>query len=1477
MVRTNPSIADYLDDEESRFILNRLGRKIFEGKKAGAVRVEISMTKDGRACGGKFYRVENLNQLAFCAKRGTPRKSFSSSSSQPRTGDADNRTSKCAEEARLHSPSHFMDSELALCAKLEGAFARFYLAPYIRAAKRRMEERMYLVRELVRTEFDYFRFLKYVRSGYAACLEDDVLTEEEAKRGKEEDIDTKSNGNDSSTTSTVPRLDRTHFDALFGAIDPILRESECLLTCLRRDLPNAFFDMSETAHKVFLSDVETLAKILSRTFRSQKMKASYATYIVNFESNAEHTLRKLLSTSAVFRAWCAERQRDAGAKGLTLESILIQPIQRMPRYKILLRDLVAQVPLGSATRHALKRATDDLLELISCTQQALDVNSVSRLSLRCGLDFFCFETSVTQIRRLPSFGENACEVWRTVKDTARPPSEHMSVKRCDTERSLKSVSDSVRKVVGGNDRKAASRRSSKRPKILVEGWLRQDEIPCWCALLSDRFLWASQAKMDPTHSMSRYDCNFDLRLRGVVLLREIERFRVISSRVKEAGAVQQQQQREEKKEEEKAKAARKKSQKIRGGKQSRRVTRDGSIRHGFSVELVRHTGRPLLFETESALELAAWTSKFVGLSVVLEKEGRGADTNIENKTMSRVSRANPLREMKRNKENGEDEDNEVALSERKRKNQGDGLSSSSVSPPVSKRRLLATREEKKDEDGGAVEKDEEEEEEQEPMWKALEYESYDALKAAETKARKYADDDDEEWRSVRRKEKKEEEAYSRLTFEAKKAKLDNLLSKATAFAHFLGNNVKAAAESGEEGFTQPKWMTGGSEKLKLRDYQRQGAEWLNALCSNGMSGILADEMGLGKTIQVIALYAHLRSVGAVGRYLIVAPLSTLPNWKCEFERWCPDMNVVLYHGSPQERAMLRHEHFGFTKPRGGKNGTNNRRQHGRNYASRLESDINRMSYKELVDSIKHLGLKVPSTTSNLAGKKVTRDLLLRHLRNELKAGNMDRFQTQMMPIVITSYGMILRDIKHFRQFHWWHMTIDEGHRLKNKDCRLMHELKSLSSEHRLLLTGTPLQNNIVELWSLLHFLRPDIFENSTFFKAWFGWDSRDDNMKEQICSDTAQSDIVTKLHNILNPFMLRRLKRDVAKNLPSKTEIVVYVGMTEGQKELYQACMGDLAALAKQLKDAGVRGTNGKSGSLLNKMMQLRKCCNHPYLFADSPDTDEEIVRMSGKLVLLDRMLKHFFAKGHKVLIFSQFTMMLDIIEDYFLVRNWRHRSCRIDGSVKIEDRQKQIEGFNELESKKSVFLLSTRAGGVGINLASADTVIIFDSDWNPHMDNQAQDRAHRIGQKKVVFVYRFVTEGSVELKILERANNKRSLERLTMSGNFGGPKSQVSKKAVKSMQLEAVRDLLKDDINFSKEQREGNTGGITDKELAIILDRPKILKARRDAKLAGARDAKKRDAGLELLQSAGYEVVEHRAASLIGKSDVFEAAAGSV
>ena len=677
----------------------------------------------------------------------------------------------------------------------------------------------------------------------------------------------------------------------------------------------------------------------------------------------------------------------------------------------------------------------------------------------------------------------------------------------------------------------------------------------------------------------------------------------------------------------------------------------------------------------------------------------------------------------------------------------------------------------------------------------------EAMEAAELEAIAEAEDKSHgDWKEEEAFQKKATKFVKALSFEQKVDKLEDLMQKAEQYAVFLANRHKESMEARRLGndnkdmsFKQPPNMTGGAEKLKLRDYQELGAQWLEGLVFNGLNGILADEMGLGKTIQVIAVIAHLKHQGMSGPFLVVAPLSTLRNWEFEFERWCPGMNTLLYHGTRAEREEMRISRMGMTKSKNG------------------------VSHKKVAN----------------AGKD------------------------QDFPIIITSYDILMRDAANFRKFEWAYLVVDEGHRLKNKDCKLMRELKSLQTNQRLLLTGTPLQNNLSELWSLLNFLMPDAFDDLSFFQAWFGWDSREeDEMTKKITRGAESDDIVNKLHRILSPFMMRRLKTDVTKELPDKKEIVVYVGMTESQSQLYKMILTDMSGLSTMLTNSAKSGGRSSSKGLMNRLMQLRKCCNHPYLFADSEDTDENMVEMSGKLKLLDVLMKDFFQNGHKVLIFSQFTSMLDIIQDYFWLRNWSNRVCRIDGSVKMNERQEQINEFNDDKSDKSVFLLSTRAGGVGINLASADTVIIFDSDWNPHMDTQAQDRAHRIGQKKNVMIYRLIMEGSVELKILERANAKRSLERLAMAGNFGSSRHNKSKRkdAIKSMASEVVNDLLSKDINITDDQRQGKTGGIRGKELKLILNRELVC-----GRVKG-----------QSLPAKGkyYELVEHKASMLVGTVD---------
>lgn len=359
-------------------------------------------------------------------------------------------------------------------------------------------------------------------------------------------------------------------------------------------------------------------------------------------------------------------------------------------------------------------------------------------------------------------------------------------------------------------------------------------------------------------------------------------------------------------------------------------------------------------------------------------------------------------------------------------------------------------------------------------------------------------------------------------------------------------------------------------------------------------------------------------------------------------------------------------------------------------------------------------------------------------------------------VLITSYEMVIKEKGTLRKVAWQYVVIDEAHRIKNEQSALSQIIRLFYSKNRLLITGTPLQNNLHELWALLNFLLPDVFSDSEIFDEWF----------EQNNTEQDQEVVVQQLHTVLNPFLLRRIKADVEKSLLPKIETNVYVGMTEMQIKWY-----------KSLLEKDIDAVNGAVGKregktrLLNIVMQLRKCCNHPYLFEGAEPgppytTDEHLVFNSAKMIILDKLLKRLKEKGSRVLIFSQMSRLLDILEDYCYFREFEY--CRIDGSTAHEDRIEAIDEFNKPNSEKFVFLLTTRAGGLGINLVTADTVVLFDSDWNPQADLQAMDRAHRIGQKKQVHVYRFVTENAIEEKVIERAAQKLRLDQLVIQQGNG-------------------------------------------------------------------------------------------------------------
>ena len=530
---------------------------------------------------------------------------------------------------------------------------------------------------------------------------------------------------------------------------------------------------------------------------------------------------------------------------------------------------------------------------------------------------------------------------------------------------------------------------------------------------------------------------------------------------------------------------------------------------------------------------------------------------------------------------------------------------------------------------------------------------------------------------------------------------------------------------------------------------------------------------IGKTIQVIALVAHClatptdtsaaerdlanssssgsgngKGVAWSGPFLIAAPAAVLPNWENEFKRWAPSIKVVSYRGPAAEREI---------------------------------------KFQKEMKKIRGTG----------GGKNTT-------------SGTTPQYNFH---VVLTSYDYLMGVIDRPRlaSIPWSYIIIDEGHRLKNSGCKLNSELAHYRATNRLLLTGTPLQNGIDELWTLLNFLMPDLFSSADDFQTWFGgamrrgtggggsgggsgsgsgtsmFGGRKDENNDSECEDDSDAEddamhaamlseeevliVTSRLHQVLRPFMLRRLKEAVAGELPAKVEHLVPCTPCPYQKALF-------SALQEQLQ-----GPNGVRG-VSNTIMELRNICNHPLISKLHQDGVEAALprhplpcelRLCAKIEVLDRILLKLKASGHRVLIFCTMTRLLDVLETYL---EWRGLGyLRLDGSTSSNDRGALVDSFNAPDSPAFAFLLSVRAGGVGLNLQAADTVIFYDTDWNPQMDAQAAARAHRIGQKKDVLVLRMLTLGTVEERVAAVAADKRGMADRSITGGFFDGKTSAAER----------------------------------------------------------------------------------------------------
>ncbi|PBC26249.1 ATP-dependent helicase brm [Apis cerana cerana] len=410
-------------------------------------------------------------------------------------------------------------------------------------------------------------------------------------------------------------------------------------------------------------------------------------------------------------------------------------------------------------------------------------------------------------------------------------------------------------------------------------------------------------------------------------------------------------------------------------------------------------------------------------------------------------------------------------------------------------------------------------------------------------------------------------------------------------------------------------------------------------------------------------------------------------------------------------------------------------------------------------------------------------------------------------VLLTTYEYVIKDKGVLAKLQWKYMIIDEGHRMKNHHCKLTQVLNThYLAPHRLLLTGTPLQNKLPELWALLNFLLPSIFKSCSTFEQWFNAPFATTGEKVELNEEETIL-IIRRLHKVLRPFLLRRLKKEVESQLPDKVEYIIKCDMSGLQKVLYK----HMQSKGVLLTDGSEKGKQGKGGAkaLMNTIVQLRKLCNHPFMFQAIEEkycehvgtqgsgviTGPDLYRASGKFELLDRILPKLKATNHRVLLFCQMTQLMTIMEDYLSWRGFMY--LRLDGTTKAEDRGDLLKKFNDPGSEYFLFLLSTRAGGLGLNLQAADTVIIFDSDWNPHQDLQAQDRAHRIGQKNEVRVLRLMTVNSVEERILAAARYKLNMdEKVIQAGMF-------DQKSTGSERQQFLQSILHQDDAEDEEENE--------------------------------------------------------------------------
>ncbi|KAH7906758.1 P-loop containing nucleoside triphosphate hydrolase protein [Hygrophoropsis aurantiaca] len=580
---------------------------------------------------------------------------------------------------------------------------------------------------------------------------------------------------------------------------------------------------------------------------------------------------------------------------------------------------------------------------------------------------------------------------------------------------------------------------------------------------------------------------------------------------------------------------------------------------------------------------------------------------------------------------------------------------------------------------------------------------------------------------------------------------------------------KAAFVPLREMTTQPSLIKGG----EMKDYQLHGLSFLVNMHENGMNCILGDEMGLGKTLQTLSLLAWIREndQGTQDPHLIICPLSVLSSWQNEAARWLPSFRVLRFHGTQAERDRLRNEF---------------------------------------------------------------------------------RVDQERYDLVLTTYEAFVAEDSWFKSRRWFYCVLDEGHRIKNSGTNLASKVRGVGALHRLILTGTPVQNNMVELWGLLHWLYPTVF---TLPSERLFHDSFD------LSRGSYSIPFLKAAQKLLAVVMLRRTKANVEISVPPREELTLFLPMTEAQRfwtyrlltRMDTLDLKDIFAETVKKEDGKMdegrrevlshiasqieRTSSSKGGSdnrwkkLMNLLMQLRKVCDHPYLLKDAAPAPfvigEHVVASSSKLMAIDKLLGDILPKGERVLIFSQWTSMLDLLEDFMELRAIPY--ARLDGGTTRPRRTLDIKLFQQEKSPYQVFLVSTKAGGLGINLTKASTVVMCDSDWNPQNDLQAIARAHRIGQTKIVKVYRLICRGSVEDQMLDRIRRKLFLSLKVM----GSSETQSNESSDTQLKTAELMDILRRGSSALSRSDDGmNLTRFLDAGIEEIIEDSREKEGVRDAKM---------------------------------------------